>query len=395
MTRGSALAVALWAYMAASAQANDLDLQPTFMAQVDEDTHAAEGTSFNGFELQRLRLGLRAEPTPWFVAVGVFEYADEKVSPFEVYAEATALRSWHLSVGFRRTPLFHTAKDDLIESLPIPELSLPTRAMWPGVDLGAEVHYTPDTLPIEGWFRIGNGSQSVEGNDGPNPAIDARLDAVVGRARPGFENQLWGFRAGAGMHAKNREDTTGLTDTTPDGFLFYHPAPTNGWQVIGEGHIAGWWGPLSATLEGGLAREERLSEGFGEPSEPPIYTRGAAFELAWMVRGAPRPPGQSGRTGDMPQLGRWPNEEPWSWDAWRGGSIEVAARLERVDLEYNAANVIPGGAQGGAIAIDWWATRFAALSLAAYDYQYFRSPLEDPGQTNFWLVLARTTVSFR
>jgi phosphate-selective porin OprO/OprP len=75
--------------------------------------------------------------------------------------------------------------------------------------------------------------------------------------------------------------------------------------------------------------------------------------------------------------------------------VEVAARLERVDLEYGASDVQAGGAQGASLAVDWWATPFAALTLAAYDYHYMLSPVEEPGQTSFWLVLARATVSFR
>jgi phosphate-selective porin OprO/OprP len=382
--------------LAAGRVAAAADLTPTFMAQMDADVHADEGTNYDGFQLTRLRLGVRAEPVPWLLAVGVLEYdsgPDAEVKPFEAYLEVTAARSWHFSVGFRRTPLFHTAKDELIESLPIPELSLPVRALWPGVDLGVEAHYTPETVPLEAWLRVGNGSQSAEGNDGPDPALDARADLVLGRARPGREKDFWGLRVGAGGHAKYREDTSGLSDTTPDGFEFYHPAPTWGWQVLGESHIAAWVGRLSATLEGGIAREER-SETAGGPTAPriaqaPIFTAGGALELAWLAWGAPRVPGQSGVPG------KWPNATPFSWADWRGGSLEVAARIERVDLEYGAPDVQAGGAEGVALAVDWWATPFAGLSLAAYDYHYLLSPVEEPGQTTFWLVMARATVSFR
>jgi len=364
--------------------------QPTFLAQVDYDSHSTEPATFNGFELARMRVGLRSNPVPWFNAVGSFEYSDGKVSPFEAYLEAVAAHSWHFSVGFRRTPLFHTAKDELIEALPIPELSLPVRALWPGVDLGAEVHYTPETLPLEAWLRFGNGSDSVQGNDGPNPAFDARTDLVLGRARPSSSG-FWGLRVGIGGHAKKRVDTSGLSDTTPDGFLFYHPVPTNGWQVIGEAHVAAWLGRWTATLEAGAAQEQRSGASLTGATIPQasIQTRGAALEVACTVWGPERRPGQSGAPGV------WPNEAPFSVDHWRGGSVEIAARVERVDLEADAPDVRPGGAEGGAISLDWWATPFTALAVAAYDYHLFLAPIEEPGETNFWLVTARATVSFR
>jgi phosphate-selective porin OprO/OprP len=345
----------------ASSGAAPITLQPTFMAQLDFDAHAPEPATYDGFVLQRMRLGLRTSLGSWFTAVGSFEYADQKVSPFEVYVEATASKSWHFAVGFRRTPLFHTAKDELIES-----------------------------LPVEAWARVGNGSQSVEGNDGPNPAFDFRTDVVLGRAQP-HRDTWWGLRFGVGGHAKNRVSTTGLSDTTPDGFLFYHPVPTNGWQVIGEAHLGAWLGPWTLTLEGGTATEQRseTTPTGTTITQPSIATRGAAFEVAYMAWGAPRRPGQSGVPGV------WPNEAPWTGGQWRGGSIEVAARIERVDLEADAPDIRPGGAEGGAVAVDWWATPFVALTLAGYDYHYFLAPIEEPSETNFWLVIARTTVSFR
>jgi hypothetical protein len=216
---------------------------------------------------------------------------------------------------------------------------------------------------------------------------------VFGRARPGHEADFWGLRFGAGEHAKYREDTTGLTDMTPDGFVFYHPAATWGWQTISEGHLSLWAGRLTATVEGGWAREARSAGGTTPTAPrttlPAIDTAGGDVELSWMVWGAPRVPGQSGVPG------KWPNPSPFSANDWRGGSVEVSARLEHLNLEYGAADVKAGGAEGVAVAVNWWATPFAAFSLAVYDDRYYLSPIEEPGQTEFWLALARATVSFR
>jgi phosphate-selective porin OprO and OprP len=367
-----------------------IDLAPTTMAQLDYDAHAAEGANHDGFVLQRARLGLRVRPVPWLLLVTTVEYANGKVLPFEVLAEAVARHAWYFSVGFRRTPLFHSAKDELIESLPIPELSLVTRALWPGVDLGADVHYQSERVPVEAWLRVGNGSQNVAGNDNNYPALDLRVDAVLGKARVGHEASWWGFRAGLGGHAKYRQDTTGLYGSTPDGFVFYHPVPTHGWQAIGEAHVTAWLGRWTIMAEGGVARDARsgVVPATNAPALP-VYTWGASLEVACMIWGRPRPAGQS----IVP--GRFPNEQPLSLTSWRGGEVEIAARLERVDLDLHAPDIVSGGAEGGALAVNWWATPYTALTLAAYDYYYFLSPIEQPGQKNFWLVMARTTLSFR
>jgi phosphate-selective porin OprO/OprP len=95
-------------------RASAFELAPTLMAQTDYVEHAAEADRDDGFQLQRLRLGLRAAPTSWLTAVGTLEYENSQVSVFEAYVDAVAARSWHFSVGFRRTPLFHTAKDELV-----------------------------------------------------------------------------------------------------------------------------------------------------------------------------------------------------------------------------------------------------------------------------------------
>ena len=210
---------------------------------------------------------------------------------------------------------------------------------------------------------------------------------VLGTARgtgPGF----FGARLGVGGHIKYREFDDGLSDTTADGFLFYHPVPTFGWQSIGEAHAALWLGPLMATLEGGYAREERSKAEFGALAgqriqQAPIDTYGGALEVAWMIWGEHR------------VSNRWPGDQQFIPDAWTRGSLEVAARIERVDLEANAADVKPGGAEGFAAAVNWWATSFTALSLAAYDYHYFANPIEEPTESSSWLVLARVTASFR
>jgi phosphate-selective porin OprO/OprP len=367
-----------------------IELSPTTMAQLDYDAHAAEAANHDGFVLQRARLGLRARPVPWLLLVTTIEYSGGKVVPYEVFVEAVAKRSWRFSVGFRRTPLFHTAKDELIESLPIPELSLSTRALWPGVDLGADVHYQSVTVPVEAWFRVGNGSQNVAGNDNNYPALDLRVDAVLGKARLGHIDGWWGFRAGAGAHAKFRQDTTGLYGSTPDSFVFYHPVPTHGWQAIGEAHAAAWLGRWTLMAEGGVAREDRTGTVLSTKAPAlPVYTWGASLELACTVWGKPRPAGVS----YVP--GRWPNEEPLSLTTWRGGAVEIAGRIERVDLDRHAPDVVAGGAEGGTIAVNWWSTPYTALTVAATDYHYLLSPIEQPGQKNFWLVMARTTLSFR
>lgn len=258
------------------------------------------------------------------------------------------------------------------------------RAFWPGRDVGLEVHRLPSaSFPIEAWLRVGNGSGIALGNDNSDFALDTRLDAVFGRAIPSSDaRRFWGFRLGAGLHLESAEDRLGIRGAIADGFQFYRPVIVFGQRYVGEAHSQILLGPVQLRLELAVAKEARAKDNDGNPNTPrvpqdPIRSSGGSIEAAWMLTGEHRSPG------------RWPKGLPGR--TWGVGALELAARLERLDLGRNASDVTPGGASTGVVALRWWATTFCALSAAAYYTKYDTAPIEEPDTTRSWLGLIRAT----
>ncbi len=353
--------------------------RPLLVGEIDYRVHSHQVEGEQGFALGRLRLGLDARPTPWLQAVGTIDWALEKPAVVDAVVVLSPADSVRVRLGFGKTPLFASARDVNIQALSIPELSLPVRAMWPGRDLGLEVQWAPRWLPLEGWVRVGNGSRSPLGNDNTAPALDARVDGLLGR-------DAWGLRVGAGVHAESAFDRAGIGGTTATGFLFYRPVPVSGGRWVAEAHALSWYGPLRLLVEAGGAREPRSRDTDGNPQTPrealpAIGARGASVEASWMVRGV-RPHGRD-----------WPEGPPGEGGTWGGGAVELTARAEWLAVGLGAADVTPGGARGGSAAIRWWTTPFLAVTAAGYWLRYDAPPLESPDRRDSWLVLSRVTVN--
>lgn len=362
---------------------------PILVGELDYRVYSDEVEGEQGFALGRLRMGIDAQPTSWFQAVGSVEWALEKPSVVDAFIVFSPLDSLHLQLGYGRTPLFISARDIYIEALPIPELSLPVRAMWPGRDLGLEAWWTPRQLPLEAWVRLGNGSGSPLGNDNTEPSLDVRVDGVLGGAARGADPQPdWGLRVGVGAHAENAFDRAGIGGTTAAGFLFYRPVPVSGERWVSEAHALFWKGPLRLLAEGSLARESRSRDTDGNPQTPreplhAIRAQGASLEASWLFHGTR----YQGRD--------WPVSPPAEGGGWGGGAVEVTARAEWLQVGLGAPDVPPGGARGGTVSVRWWATSFLALSTTGYYLRYDAPPLESPDRRDSWLVLTRATVSLR
>lgn len=374
--------------LAAPAAHADLpfDLRPILVSEIDfriHSAHALEGE--DGFAVDRLRLGARASFTPWFSAAAQVEIVGESPRILDASLTVKPTPEWEFSLGAGKTPLFASARDEPVWSLPVPNLSMVTRAFWPGYDAGVEVHRLPTrSVPLEGWLRLGNGSGSALGNDNSSYALDARLDAAFGRAVAGGSAQeRFGLRFGAGVHLESAEDRLGISGTTSDGFLFYRPATVSGPRHVAEAHLVAYAGPLKLTAEGALAKEGRSKDTDGNPTTPraaqdTVISRGGAVELAWMIFGPWR------------LQGSWPVQTPvqtWDW-----GALELAGRAERIGLGRGARDVTPGGATAASVAVRWWATSFVALSAATYYTAYDAPPIEEPESKSAWLGIARATV---
>jgi phosphate-selective porin OprO/OprP len=363
-------------------------LEPLLIGEFDLRFHSApnEVEGNNGFAMRRIDLGAYALFTDWASALASVEFANrEGPIILDAFLSLRPLPFLELNLGPTKTPLFSSAHDEFEWMLPIPELPMVVQAFWPGHDAGVEAHLLPvRQLPLEAWLRVGNGSGSALGNDNSDFAVDGRLDATVGRAA-GFASPstTWGLRVGGGAHAKSQLDQPGITGQTADGFEFYHPVTVSGPRYVTEGHVVVFAGPLKITSEAAFARESRSADVSGNPSLPSrplpaIYERGIYAEAAWMV------------TGQHRVLGAWPVTN--GFRAFTGGAVEVAGRVERLDLGLGAPDVTPGGATAFAFAVRWWATRFFALSAAGYHTRYDSPPIEEPTRQGSWLGMGRVTI---
>jgi phosphate-selective porin OprO/OprP len=362
------------------------DLRPILVSEIDLRIHSAkELEGEDGFAVNRLRFGARASFTPWFSAAAQVEVVGESPRILDASLTVKPTPEWEFSFGAGKTPLFSSARDEPVWSLPVPNLSMVTRAFWAGYDAGFEVHRLPTRrVPLEGWLRVGNGSGNALGNDNSSYALDARLDAAFGRALVGASaSERFGLRFGVGVHLESAEDRLGISGTTSDGFLFYRPPTVSGPRHVVEGHLVAYAGPVKLTAEGALAKEGRSKDTDGNPETPrvaqdAVVSRGGAVEVGWMIFGPWR------------VHGSWPVQTPvqtWDW-----GALELAGRVERLGLGMRARDVTAGGATAASIAVRWWATSFAALSAATYFTAYDAPPIEEPDRASAWLGIVRATV---
>jgi phosphate-selective porin OprO/OprP len=384
---GATTVVALLVVASSADAADPLTVVPTAMLQVDAQAHPQKEEGENGFSIARMRAGVWANPGNLVLGVVQAEFADpEHPIILDGYVRVGPWKDLRVLVGYNRNPLFHSARSELEGTNPLPELSLPVRALWPNRDLGAELHYTPASLPLEAWLRFSNGSASPFVNDNSSFAATMRIDTTTGRGRwnaTGLE--CWGLRVGVGALSDDTFDRAGAAGRIGTGFLFYRPPTVSGPRRVVEGHALAYAGPVRALVEVGGAVEGRAADTDGNPNTPrvnldPALTRGGAVELAWMI------------TGERRVASTWPvfgRSTPWSFDR---PAIELAARAERVDLGRGMRDVPSGGATGGNVAANIWLNELMAFTLAGYLYSYDRAPIEETTRFDTWAVLARVTM---
>jgi phosphate-selective porin OprO/OprP len=383
-----AICVAAWVAAPVAARADGaLPVVPVLLGQFDFQGHPSWAEGGNGFSLTRMRLGAYSQPAPWVFAIAMVDFADSDQKPQlkDAYAAVQPVDGLRLAVGYIKNPIFESARNEMDGTTPMPELSMPVAGLWPGRDLSFDVHYFPRRLPFEAWAHVGNGSESFLVNDNERLAYSVRLDAVAGRAHVGAPRSTpLGLRVGFGAHLDDTYDRDGVEGRIVNGYVFYQPPIVSGDRVILEAHALGYAGPVRALVEVGAAQESRLGDNSGNPSLPrpsldPSVSRGGAAEVAWMVTGQHRLPGV------------WPVEGP-AWPmSWQKVGVEVAARVERLDLARETRDVTAGGGTGGALAATVWIGPLLSLAVAGYVYHYDVSSIEEPGTTSSWLLQSRAT----
>jgi phosphate-selective porin OprO/OprP len=361
---------------------------PTALLQTDfQALPAAEENT--GFQLTRFRVGAYSQPTDWIFALAQLEFnpANEGPVVLDAYARVGPWHGLRLSVGYLRSPLFVSARNELDGMAPFPELSMPVKALWPGRDLAVELHYAPPRVPLEAWIRFGNGNPSPTQNDlNDSFAYTTRVDFTWGRGRVDARgDETFGFRIGAGgVIDDSSYDRAGASGITAAEFQFYRPPTVSGTRRIAEAHALAYFGPVRALVEAAGGVEDRSASN-GNPSGPrtsldPEVTRGIAAEIAWMI------------TGEKRVSSVWPVRRSANPFSFAHPAVEIAARAERLDVGRGMRDFAPGGATGGSLAGNVYLNAMFGLTLAGYYDRYDRSPIEEPGLRDSWLVQARLTV---
>ncbi len=388
MTRSALVVVAL-AALSSRALADDAItyVAPTALMQTDFQGHPQDEEGDTGFSLARFRIGAWSLPAPWIFALAEAEFASGETPT--ILDAFVRLGPWHglrALIGYAKSPLFPSYRNELEGMTPLPELSMSTRALTPGRDLGIELHYAPPRFPLEAFLRVSNGNSSPFENDNDSFSVSARLDATMGRGRidpSGME--MFGLRVGVGALVDDSYDRAGTAGTTASGFQFYRPPTVSGTRRVVEAHALAYAGPVRFLAEVGAANEERHASVSGDPSaarpsRDPEISRGGAVEVAWMI------------TGEKRVASVWPvarSKNPFAFDH---PAIEIAARAERLDVGLGMRDVAPGGATGGAIAANAWLNAMLAVSVAGTIYRYDHGPIEEPTRLDSWLFQARLTL---
>lgn len=358
-----------------SAQPPDSDAQetrpapalfPTLVMDADFRTYPSPQEGNTGFAIARLRPGLRFSHGGWFSAVGVAELAGGGAELLDAYARLRVADWASLTAGLSTPPLFLSAVHDASFRMPFPDRAPVVRAFRIRRDLGLGVELTPAAIPLELRFRVGNGTGSPTDNDEGLPALYGNLEWVSGALRLGLS--VLAERAGA------RE---GISGRTPVDFVYFRPGEVRGWRRVGVVHATALVGPVRLVTETAYAREARDGGG-GTPGAQPesIGAAGLTAAISWVLHGLPR--GEGSAPGPLPCSAL--------------GALELSARYDGMWLGLHAADVLPGGSQGGAVALKWWATPFLSSTLAGTCTHYTGSPADALGRRGSWSLLARVSV---
>jgi phosphate-selective porin OprO/OprP len=353
----------------------------------DLDYHLAptDQEASPGFVLQRARVGLRLSVFDAVDATFIVRMDRGPVRVYEAHVTANLPAGFRIEAGLSRSVLFITGRDEFESWMPMLERPVPSDALWPARSLGLMVAYR-GSVPIEAFFRIANDATWDTFGTSVHPALEGRLDLVLGRQHRD-PDAFWGLRLGGAAHWEpNAALQTGISGTTEFDYAFWTAPNVKGERLIAEGHVVGDIGPVELRVEGGWAREARVTT--DDPTNPQpldsMQTGGAMAELAWRTFGAWRLPST------------WPGGKltPTA-DGWKNGAVEIAVRVERIWLGQGASDVVPEGMSSFGAAVRWWSSWGIGASLAGFGYLFDTAPAMLNNRLTSWVVVARVSAQIR
>lgn len=374
----SSVAVVFWGLLVATAvgdaradpsvrvqQGAATSLHPTLVLDTDFRTYPTAEEGNTGFSIARLRPGLRLKHGGWFTAAVVAELAEGDAELLDAFARFQAASWLSVTAGLSTPPLFPSAVHDASFQMPFPDRAPVVRAFRIRRDVGVGVEITPDAVPLEARFRLSNGTGSSVTNDEGFPALYGNLDFVSEALRIGV----------AGLLERSGE-REGISGRTPVDFVYYRPGVVQGLRMVGVAHATVWMGPLRLAAEGAWAREGREEPLSPGPELEPIQAAGMTTAISWVLYGGARQ--ERSAPGPLPDSGF--------------GALELSARYDGMWLGLSAPDVPPGGSQGGAVALKWWATDFLSTTLTGTYTRYTGHPVDAPGRADSWSLIARLSV---
>lgn len=341
---------------------------PTLLLDLDARAYASEFEGLSGFALGRLRPGLRYAPVDWLSATAVIEYAGEHSEVLDAFVTLRPCACLAIDVGLAKPPLFPSHREP-IHSLAFGDVTAVAKSLRVNRDLGIGARWSPSGAPVEVFARIGNGSSSFLGNDNTDLAYYLGADLVLDVSDDGDR-----VRVGATGLYEDAADRAGVGATTPLGFAFYRAPPVSGSRWVGEAHASALVGPLSVSIEAGLAREARSKDDDGNPSTPrraldDDLSYGVSGELDWTFAGRR----VEGRVRDP-------------------GAVDLGVRVERLWLSRDADDLVANGSIGGTLVAKWWVSGFLALSALANVTGYDVPAIEDPSRKPSWGAIVRASL---
>ncbi len=317
------------------------------------------------FALSRFRPGIDVYHHQYQVSYNV-EFNEGKPKMMDAFAAGHQGFS-SIFVGNMKPPLFASTLHEHIFFQSFQERSPVVLAFRIQRDMGFSYYWHPKKLPLEGWLRLGTGSDGVE----KGMAIYANLDLVYGafhywsngkQLKSERDIKEWfefrgddyyqtGLRLGISSLFEGAAPRKSVKGILPSNATFFQPVLVSGDRNITEAHLVLklYW--FRWTTEAAYSKESLADPLLGKS----ITAYGLTSELQWSTldhRYSANIP-----YCHMPKLGQ-------------PGCLELAIRYDGLWMGRGNEKIQNHSTQGFSAVIKWYLFDFFSLFLSAYHHEY-------------------------